>query len=50
MQMVHVRRRQKAMQRRIDRGRRRIIVEGAKRIHSNDIVLALGALVALRQR
>ena len=50
MQVVHVRKRQKSVQRSIDRGRYRIRPERAQRIEVRHLVFPLDALIALLER
>ena len=50
MQMIHVRERQKSVQRRVDRCGHRIVPEGAQRIHRRHLVFRVHALVLALQR
>jgi hypothetical protein len=50
VQVIDVRKRKEAVQRCVDGGRDGIVAEGAERIHTDDLVLAGDALVAVGER
>ena len=50
VQMIHMRKRQKSVQRRVNGRGHRIVLEGAQRIHRRDLIFGVDTLVLALQR